>query len=301
MFSAGSMAVAGGFMAGLGLLLAWLLALANRRLYVAEDGRVAAVEALLPMSNCGACGSAGCHNFAENLVAGQTQPAQCAANTPWAIQAIADLLGVAAGRADKRVARLACAGGDHVAAQRAHYAGLRSCRAAQTVSGGGKACAWGCLGLGDCVAVCTFGALSLDEHGLPQVDAQRCTGCGDCADVCPKQLFSIQSAERRLWLACANRADGDTAQAACEVACTACGKCVPAAPGVIWLDGHLAVIDPAREADFRSTPGASAAIDRCPTGAIVWFATMNQPVKGVAAKKILRQTALPGSTAAFGN
>lgn len=301
MFSAGSLAVAGGFMAGLGLLLAWLLALANRRLYVAEDGRVAAVEALLPMSNCGACGSAGCHNFAENLVAGCNQPAQCAANSPWAIQAIADLLGVAAGQAEKRVARLACAGGNHVAAQRAHYAGLRSCRAAHTVSGGGKACAWGCLGLGDCVSVCTFGALSLDGHGLPQVDAARCTGCGDCADVCPKHLFSIQPAQRRLWLACANHADSDTALDACDVACTACGKCVAAAPGVIRLESQLAVIDPAREAEFCSTSGAREAINRCPTGAIVWFENPNRPIKGVAAKKILRQTALPGSTAAFGN
>jgi hypothetical protein len=33
--------------------------------------------------------------------------------------------------------------------------------------------------------------------------------------------------------------------------------------------------------------------ERCPTGAIVWFATPNTPVKGSAARKILRNDPLP--------
>ena len=54
MESLSNLAVAGGFMAGLGVLLALLLAFANKKLYVFEDPRIGEVEELLPKSNCGA-------------------------------------------------------------------------------------------------------------------------------------------------------------------------------------------------------------------------------------------------------
>ncbi|MCX7897116.1 MAG: 4Fe-4S binding protein [Rhodocyclaceae bacterium] len=289
MESVASIAVAGGFMALLGSALASLLALANRKLYVFEDPRIDTVEELLPKSNCGACGLPGCRGFAEKVVAGEIEPARCTVCSPQQRQAIADLLGVAAGEAEKRVARLACAGGRHVAYLRARYAGHRSCRAAAVVAGGGKECAWGCLGLGDCEAVCTFDALHLDAHGLPHVNADKCTACNDCVEVCPKGLFSLEPIHHRLWVACKNQADGEAAERACEVACTACGKCVAdAPPGVMRLAGQLAEVR--YELNAWTSP---AIIQRCPTGAIVWFETPNRAIKGAAAKKILRQDPLP--------
>jgi Na+-translocating ferredoxin:NAD+ oxidoreductase RNF subunit RnfB len=152
-------------MAGLGVLLAGVLAIANRRLHVHEDPRIDEVEGLLPKSNCGACGLAGCRNFAEKVVAGRRRAsAQCTVSSARSRPAsIALLLGVDAGEVERRVARLACAGGSHVARTRARYAGLSTCRAAAVVSGGGKECAWGCLGLGDCVSVCKQGAITLDR------------------------------------------------------------------------------------------------------------------------------------------
>jgi len=170
-----NLAYAGAFMALLGVVLAGVIAFANRRLYVYEDPRIDEVEALLPKSNCGACGTAGCRNFAEKVVAGEIMPAQCTVNAPAQNTVIAALLGVDAGSVEKRVARLACAGGRHVAFMRARYAGHTSCRAAAVVSGGGKDCAWGCLGLADCAEVCDFDAIHMDAHGLPVVDADKCT------------------------------------------------------------------------------------------------------------------------------
>jgi len=284
-----NLAVASGFMAALGILLAGLLALASRKLFVYEDPRIEQVEDLLPKSNCGACGMPGCRGFAEKVVIGEVVPAQCTVSSLQQRKDIADLLGVAAGSIEKKVARLACAGGKHVAYTRARYAGLKSCRAAAVVGGGGKECAWGCLGLGDCEIVCSFDALHLDEHGLPRVDADKCSACNDCVEVCPKGLFSLEPVSRRLWMACKNRADGDTAEASCEVACTACGKCVAdAPPGLMRLEGELAIIR--YELNVWATQGP---IERCPTGAIVWFETPNKAVKGAVAKKILRQDALP--------
>ncbi len=284
-----TLAVAGAFMAALGVGLAVMLALADKRLYVFEDPRIGEVEELLPKSNCGACGQAGCRNFAEKVVEGTVVPAQCTVSSPRQKEAIADLLGVDAGAVDKKVAHLACAGGRHVAFLRARYAGHSSCRAAAVVSGGGKECAWGCLGLGDCASVCPFDAISMSAQGLPVVDSAKCTACNDCVEVCPKGLFSLESVGRKLWVACMNQADGETAEAACEVACTACGRCVAdSAPGVMKLANNLAVIDYAQNAKTNRL-----AIDRCPTGAIVWFETADRAVKGHDAKKILRQAALP--------
>ena len=281
--------IAGTFMAVLGVVLASVLAIANRRLFVYEDPRIGEVEELLPKSNCGACGEAGCRAFAEKVVAGGVVPAQCTVSGPDGVKAIAGLLGVDAGEVERRVARLACGGGKHVAYTRARYAGLATCRAATVVSGGGKECAWGCLGLGDCVSVCAQGALSLDAHGLPVVDAAKCTACNDCVEICPKGLFSLEALSHQLWVACKNRAEGDAAEAACEVACTACGKCVAEAPpGLMALNRNLVEID--YHCNSRATPQL---IDRCPTGAIVWFATPNHAVRGHEAKKILRNDALP--------
>jgi len=279
---------AGGFMAVLGSVLAWLLAVANKRLYVYEDPRIDEVAALLPQSNCGACGTAGCRNFAENLVEGKVQPSGCTVNSPDMNVYIANFLGVDLGAADKRVARLACAGGVHVARQRAHYKGLDSCRAAATVGGGGKDCAWGCLGLGDCEAVCDFDAIAMNQFGLPVVDTAKCTACGDCVDICPKGLFSLQSVSHKLWVACKNQTDGETAERECEVACTACGRCVQdSAEGLMKLDHNLARID--YSLNHLAT---RQSIERCPTGAIVWFED-GLARHGKAAKKIVRATPLP--------
>ena len=164
-----SIALSVGFMAGLGLLLATILVFANRRLYVYEDPRIDEVEELLPHANCGACGSAGCRTFAEGLIDGEFEPSQCTVNPDDLNQAIADYLGVGLGNQEQRVARLACAGGTHVAYIRASYDGLDSCRAAALVSGGGKGCAWGCLGMGDCAVVCDFDAITLDRERLDAV------------------------------------------------------------------------------------------------------------------------------------
>ncbi len=251
---------------GVGLVFGSLIALANRRLRVWEDPRIDAVTDLLPGTNCGACGFAGCRSFAEGLVGGAAQPAKCTNMNPEGIQAVADYLGVEAGEAVKRVARLLCAGGCDVAVQRADYTGLLTCRAAAAVAGGGKACSWGCLGLADCARACTFDAIHMNPVGLPVVTPERCTACGDCVDACPKDLFSIMPVEQHLIVQCRSLLEGDEAQAQCQVACTGCGRCVDdAAPGLIEIRRGLAVIDYTKNDAAR--PEAAT---RCPTGAILW-------------------------------
>ncbi len=284
-----SLAIAVVFMAVLGLMLALVLALASRRLFVYEDPRIDQVEELLPHTNCGACGTAGCRAFAEKLIAGELQPAQCTVNSKEMNQVIADFLGVDLGQQVKRVARLACAGGNHVARTRAHYAGIESCRAATLVAGGGRGCAWGCLGLGDCERVCEFDAIVMDRYGLPRVNEDKCTACNDCVEICPRDLFSLHPVDHRLWVACKNQEKGDEAEADCAVVCTACGLCAADAPeGLITMVDNLAVVDYS-----RNRLASPLAIQRCPTGAIVWLEDEAVVTKGKQARKIVRKNPLP--------
>ncbi len=278
-----SIAIAVVFMAGLGLLLA------NKRLFVFEDPRIDDVEEMLPSANCGACGSPGCRPFAEGLIDGTYEPAQCTVNSKELNKAIADYLGVDAGTAVKRVARLACAGGKHVAFIRASYDGMDSCRGAALISGGGKGCSWGCLGLGDCADVCDFDSITMNRHGLPVVDEDKCTACGDCVDVCPKDLFEIHPVDHQLFVACKNLEKGDEAEAECEVICTACERCAMDSPeGLVEIKHNLAVIDYG-----KNSLASRVAIERCPTGAIVWFDKKGGYQVGKDAKKVIRKEALP--------
>jgi electron transport complex protein RnfB len=266
------------------LLLAIMLIVANQKLYVYEDPRIDQVEDMLPHANCGACGYPGCRPFAEALVSGSALPGKCTVSTDEGRAKIAHFLGVALGAEEKIVARLACAGGTNVAINRAQYQGIDSCRGASLVSGGGKGCFWGCLGHGDCEVVCDFDAITMNEHGLPVVDIDKCTACGDCVEVCPKDLFSLHPISHRLWVNCKNLEHGDAVLEDCQVACTACGRCAMDAPGqLITMDHNLPVIN------YGENHRTQAPIQRCPTGAIVWFDDEVGAMKGPAAKKIIRK------------
>ncbi len=268
---------------GLTLLLAVMLIIANRKLYVYEDPRINVVEDMLPHANCGACGFPGCRPFAEALVAGKALPGKCTVSAEAGQVAIAEYLGISIGAEEKKVARLACAGGANVAINRASYAGLNSCRAATLISGGGKGCFWGCLGFGDCEVICDFDAIQMNEHALPVVDIEKCTACGDCVEICPKDLFSLQPVSKRLWVACKNLDHGDAVLDDCVVGCTACGKCAMDGGELITMEYNLPVVHYGKAA-LNDQP-----IQRCPTGAIVWLDDEQGAIKGREAAKIVRK------------
>lgn len=258
--------VAVGILGGVGCLFGILIALAHRKLWVYEDPRIDAVAGMLPGANCGACGFPGCRGFAEAAVKGEIAPAKCTVMNDDMRADVASYLGVDAGEAEKRVARLLCAGGSDVSHKRADYIGIQSCAAAVAVSGGGKGCVWGCVGFGDCAVACTFDAIHMNDVGLPAVEVEKCTACNDCVEACPLQLFTILPLYSKLIVQCKNLLQGDDATDVCAVACNACGRCVAdAAPGLISMQNGLAVVDYSK-IDLAN-PAATA---RCPTGAIAW-------------------------------
>lgn len=250
---------------GLTAVFGTILALAYRWLHVEDDPRVEVVDEQLPGNNCGACGQPGCRAFAEALVEGKITPGKCTVSTPEALQEIASFLGIDAAMEEKRVARLHCAGGKSSVRKLADYHGISSCRGAFVVNGGGRACAWGCLGLADCSHACTFDAIVMNDENLPVVITDKCTACGDCVDACPVNLFSLEPISNKLVVQCSSPLAAEAARSACKVACDACGRCAMDSPaGSIEMKGGLPMIREPQQVTVAAT-------FRCPTGAIQWI------------------------------
>jgi Na+-translocating ferredoxin:NAD+ oxidoreductase RNF subunit RnfB len=280
---AGSVAILG----GVGMTFGALIALANAKLRVEEDPRLDDLTDLLPGANCGACGFAGCRAFAEAVIQGETPPATCTVMSADEREDMAGYLGVDAGAANRKVARLLCAGGSDVARRKADYVGIQSCAASVAVTGGGKGCAWGCVGFADCAVACDFDAITMSATDLPVVDPEKCTACNDCVEACPLDLFALYPLDDHLFIQCRNLLDGDAAEEVCSVACTGCKRCVQdAEPGLIEVRQGLAIID----YDKVSLENPKA-IERCPTGAIVWideqqFPSLVEAARGVQADAV---------------
>jgi len=53
-----------------------------------------------------------------------------------------------------------------------------------------------CIGCGDCVDTCQFGALTLQD-GINTVDEIKCMGCGVCISKCTQEALSLQRAPEK--------------------------------------------------------------------------------------------------------
>ena len=128
-------------------------------------------------------------------------------------------------------------------------------------------CVYGCLGFGDCVSACAFGALSMDpETGLPVVDADKCTACGACVKACPKGIIELRKRwpkHRAVYVSCVSKDKGAVVMKACKAGCIGCGKCVKVCSfDAIKVENNLAYIDPLKCKLCRKC------VNECPTGAI---------------------------------
>lgn len=252
-------------MGGLGLFFAVVLAIADKKLRVEENPLVAQVYEVLPNVNCGACGTAGCYDFAIQAVGGQIAPNGCPVGGADVAQQVASLLGVDAGETVTRVAYVLCQGGDAEAVKKpGRYEGPTDCAAMAQVGGGDKLCAYGCLGGGDCVKVCPSDAIHMNDNGLPVVIEDLCTGCELCAKACPRDIIEIHPIEHKLVVYCQNHDDPRTARKICTAACIACGICARPSEGAIVVEDYLA-----RVVDHENLNLDLIPVDKCPTKAIL--------------------------------
>ncbi len=255
-----------GLFALLGLFFGVTLAAAAIKFRVEVNPLVERVRAALPSANCGACGYAGCQAYAEAVALDPgVPPSLCAPGRATVASQVAALTGKAPGEVQDRVVLMRCHGVSAYARDEAQYAGLETCAAASLVFGGPKACKNGCLGLGDCVKACPFGALSLGGEGIAVVDPETCTGCGVCVPVCPKELFQLYPRNHRIELSCVAKDKQSVVRATCMVGCTLCRKCVSKCPaGAIEWDGRTIVID--HEKCIAYGPSCNeACVEICPS------------------------------------
>jgi formate dehydrogenase beta subunit len=185
------------FMLGLGIVCAVILTAASRIFYVYEDPRIAQVEACFAGANCGGCGYAGCSAAAVAVVAGKAEPNVCVVGGQESAAKAAEIMGVEVGLAESPKSYNPCSGGLR-AADKFVYLGVNSCRAQAMLSGGQRACSVGCIGLGDCIKACQFGALKMGPEGYPVVVTEKCVGCGACETVCPKYVMKVKTMSERL-------------------------------------------------------------------------------------------------------
>jgi RnfABCDGE-type electron transport complex B subunit len=250
-------------MGGLGLLFSSGLAFADKKLRVEENPLIEKIYDILPKANCGACGNAGCYDFAVKVVEGKIAPDGCPVGGEETVNLISEILGVEKSSVTKLIPRILCNGNKYNAVKKnVIYNGPQSCAVKAIVAGGDKLCNYGCLGGGDCVKACPFGAIIMNEDELPEVIEELCTGCGLCAKACPRNIIEMHPIDRTCFVFCKNQDEPKRAKEVCKVACIGCGICARKSDGGIEMINNLAVIN------YDKLDETKIPLDKCSTQAI---------------------------------
>lgn len=234
----------------LGTAAALVLFVVSKKFYIYENPKISEVEELLPAANCAGCGFPGCRAFAEQLVnTDDISDLFCPVGGNEVMKLVSETLGKEVAEKDPTVAVVRCQGSCEVRPKTTLYQGPRSCAISALIYSGETDCQFGCLGDGDCVDVCKFDAMYMDEEtGLPVVITDKCTSCGMCVDACPRNIIEMRPKHKRdlkIFVGCLNEEKGGIAKKACSVACIGCSKCVDACPKeAIVIKNNLAYIDP---------------------------------------------------------
>ncbi|NPV53312.1 MAG: RnfABCDGE type electron transport complex subunit B [Firmicutes bacterium] len=252
-------------LAGLGAVFGIMLGLAARKFAVESDPRVEKITGVLPGANCGGCGYPGCSGLASAIVTGSAPVDACPVGGQVVADRVSEIMGVQPAPArERQVAKVMCGGGEDKATSRFAYIGIRDCGAAGLVSGGPKACTFGCLGFGTCVKACPFGAMEMGADGLPVIDEAKCTGCGKCIEACPRGIIALVPVSARTQVLCRSHARGAEVRKVCKVGCIGCGICVKTCPNsAIVLEDNLARIIPDK------CDNCGKCVEKCPTRCIV--------------------------------
>ncbi|MEM8768774.1 MAG: RnfABCDGE type electron transport complex subunit B [Pseudomonadota bacterium] len=212
-------------LAGLAGGLAVLLALARRRYAPDDDAVAAAVDAVLPQTQCAQCGYPGCRPYAEAVVAGAPLDL-CPPGGVETQQKLAQLLsrdpGPALPKAEPVLARI-----DENR----------------------------CIGCFLCVEACPVDAIVGAPKFLHTVLEDRCTGCELCLPPCPVDcidLIPLDASTSALLPVVQLATDGETA------GCIRCGRCEPVCPEALPVERLWWV---SREGDLEEA--VAAGLDDC--------------------------------------
>ena len=249
----------------LGLLAGVILAVASIVMAVPKDETAAALEEALPGANCGACGFSGCPGYAAAMAKGEASPGLCSPGGAEVAQKCAQILGSGDVTVQEKVALVQCLGSYDNTTDKMLYDGIESCAAAAFLMGGITSCRYGCMGLGDCLSACEYGAIQVC-NGLARVDTDLCKGCSKCVSACPKGLISLVPKKRQAAVRCSNCDKAKPTMDVCKIGCIGCGKCQRTCPsGAIRVENGVARVDPAL------CQACGQCIEACPRHVITWL------------------------------
>lgn len=264
----------------IGLVAGIILTIASKLMYVPVDERVAAIREALPGANCGACGFAGCDDYANALGEDpEMSTALCPVGGAVVATQIAGILGVEAGSVEAKVATVMCGGNFGVTKQIMEADRIHTCKSAKMFYGGQWACPYGCLGLGDCALACAYDAIKV-VNGVAKVDRDKCVGCGACAKACPNHIIDMISEKSKVYVACKSIAKGAKTRKICSTGCIGCMKCQKTCKfDAIYVENNVAQIK------FDACKNCGLCAKECPTGAIVNLRKKKAPAKKVEPAK----------------
>ncbi len=153
--------------AGLAAAFGLLLGYANVRFHVEGDPITDQIEALLPQTQCGQCGFAGCRPYAEAIADGEAEINQCPPGGEAGMLALADLLGRDPIPLDA----------EHAEEKPKAVAVIKEAE---------------CIGCTLCLQACPVDAILGAAKQMHVIIASECTGCALCLPPCPVDCIVMQ-------------------------------------------------------------------------------------------------------------
>ncbi len=247
---------------GLGLAVGLMLIFASKKFKVDTNPLVEEILSVLPGANCGACGYAGCADFANRVVNENAPITGCPVGGFDVAKDIGGILGQEVSESEKQYPFVMCHGGLNCV-DRFEYVGFEDCKAVMMLSDGEKGCSYGCMGRGTCVRACPFNAISIGEDRLPHVNKNLCTSCGLCIASCPNGVLVFAKESERVHVRCISHDKGKTVKEVCKVGCIGCKICEKSCPEqAITVTDFIALIDQDK------CTACGICVDKCPQNTI---------------------------------
>ena len=249
----------------LGFGLGLILAIAAKVFAVPVDETVSQLREVLPGANCGGCGCAGCDEYAEKIAHEGAPTNLCPVGGKDVASALSAIMGVECADVVDMAAIVKCRGHLATTDYLMDYTGPQTCAASKSFFQGRSTCSHACLGFGDCVAACQYGAIQLMNH-VAVVNRQACVGCTMCAKACPSGVIEMVPKTAEVFVACSSTDKGAVTRKICGNGCIGCKKCEKVCPtGAIKVDNNLAHIDPSKCTNCK------ACVAECPSHCFVFY------------------------------